>query len=195
MNNNNKSQDSQFLPRHTEYIRRMSEQTGRSYRDLEAEWKKATREFDFERMRDPLKYANLKKMDGTVAQEISRRFEEVVLRPVQAAEEEVEEQVDDIAQEEFGDQIEEDLIDDTMTEEMPEEDFADIDELIEEPVSEEGTEEESLNIEEEPLNVEEELEEENTEGVPNKSLEKQRQLERPTEETATTPEEVNEKES
>jgi len=186
MNTDKKQIEEQFLPRHTHYIRSVSERTGRSYRELEAEWKKAERQFDFDRMRDPLKYANLKRTDGTVAQEISRRFEESVVMPEQEAEEQIEDIETDIAQDDMAEDMEENL------EIEPEVDI-DIDDLIEADI-EEPTPDADEEVVDEDISIEEDMGE-GEEGIPNKSLERQRKLERPSDETATTPGEVNEQDS
>ena len=188
MNNNNQQIEQQFLPRHTEYIRVMSDRTGRSYRELEAEWKKATREFEFERMRDPLKYINLKRTDGTVAQEISRRFEETVIMPEQTEVDEAEELENNATEEDMADNIEENILDETEID--VDDEFNEVIEIDDEPVDEEvdSTEVEISN--EGVITSEDE-----SEAIPNKSLEQQRQMERPSEETATTSGEVNEKDS
>lgn len=190
MNNDKKQIDEQFLPRHSQYIRNMSEKTGRTYRELEAEWKKAERQFDFDRMRDPLKYQNLKRNNGTVAQEISRRFEEMVIMPTQP--EEVEEQIDnieaDMVEDEFATDIEENFTDDI--EGITDEDILgdiEIDNIDGEQI------EDDFSIEEESEEgLDEEIEDTPSEGIPNKSLEQQREIER--EEPATTAGEVNKKE-
>lgn len=190
MNNEKKQLDEQFLPRHTEYIRNMSQKTGRTYRELESEWKKSERQFDFDRMRDPLKYQNLKRTDGTVAQEISRRFEKMVVMPEQTAEEQIEETETEMVEDGLALDIEENLVDETEIDADAEfNDLVDADE-------ETATLEDQLDEKSEMTDIEAEeetLDEDGpSEGVPNKSLEQQRKMER--EEPPTTPGEVNEKE-
>jgi len=191
MNNDKNKIAEQFLPRHTEYIRKTADVTGRSYRELEAEWKKAEREFDFDRMSNPVKYGNLKRTDGSVAQEISRRFEEQVLNPVETAQDELEETSNEIAEDEFGDSIENEFDMDATEDDMSGEKFVDVDDIFDEGdefgVDDEFIDDESLEIGDE-LATEEEPE---SEGVPNSSLEQQQKLERPDEESATRPENVN----
>lgn len=213
MNNEQNIQQQQFLPRHTEYIRTMSDRTGRSYRELEAEWKKAEREFDFERMRDPLKYANMRRTNGSMAQEISRRFEENVVNPELEADDQIEDVGTDMAEEQFGDAIEtgiegeggdsdyadfsEEGFDDGGFDDGGFDDFS---EDEEEPASEDSLNtllddivgEDSIDLD---LDEEETLNEEPTEGVPNKSLDQQRSMERPSEESTNSPDDVNKSDS
>lgn len=193
MNNENKEINTQFLPRHTSYIRNMADRTGKTYRELEAEWKKAEREFEFDRMKDPLKYQNLKKTNGSVAQEISRRFEENVIIPETTEEAETEEVLTDMEEDIFGDEIEENLED---TED-------DIESFIEDDFNADEKTEEQDESEDEILNEVDDLvvdesdefsEEESDEPpIPNKSLEQQKSLER--DDSANSPEDVNKKES
>ena len=199
INNDKKHMEQQFLPRHTEYIRKTAEATGRSYRDLEAEWKKAEREFDFERMRDPLKYSNLKQTSGSIAQEISRRFEELVLKPEEVIMDEVNDIQDDIVEDEFGDAIEDSMeIDDSIDGDM---DFGGMDgdfdggEFSEYDEFTEEDDNDTMVDDSEFSEYDEFTEEDETDGEtdaePNSSLAQQQKMERPTEESATTADEVN----
>ena len=188
MNNENKDMDTQFLPRHTAYIRNMADRTGKTYRELEAEWKKAEREFEFERMKDPLKYQNLKRTNGSVAQEISRRFEENVIVPEVAEEQAVDEILTDTEEDIFGQEIEDNLEEDEAD--------LDIDALIEDDfdaetkTDEQEASEDMILDEVDDLVIDEELEEP---PILNKSLEQQVNLERG--KSTESPEDVNKEES
>lgn len=63
---------------HSHYIKSMADKSGKTYRELDTLWKKAQREFEFDQMMNPSKYQSLKKVDGSVAEEIGRRFEKLV---------------------------------------------------------------------------------------------------------------------
>lgn len=171
MNNDTQQSNNRFIPRHTSYIRDMSDKTGRSYRELEAEWLKAEREFEFSRMRDPLKYANLRNTNGTVAQEISRIFEDNVMRPEEIEQVEIEEIIDDETENEFGDDILDNITDDTNAAlETAIEDEIDVDIDVTVDSDEEGSE---------------------NEAVPNNSILQQRRNERPGTDNAETVDAVN----
>lgn len=63
---------------HSHYIKTMADNSGKTYRELETLWKKSMREFEFDQMMNPNKYQSLKKLDGSIAEEIGRRFEKLV---------------------------------------------------------------------------------------------------------------------
>jgi len=63
---------------HSHYIKSMADKSGKTYRELESLWKKSQRDFEFDQMMNPNKYQSLKKMDGSTAEEIGRRFEKMV---------------------------------------------------------------------------------------------------------------------
>ena len=54
------------------YIKKWADETGKTYRELQALWKRTMGEVEYDRMLDPAKYANLK---GDLSQEVQRRFE------------------------------------------------------------------------------------------------------------------------
>jgi hypothetical protein len=195
MNNDTEQSNEQFMPRHTAYIRDMSTKTGRSYRELEAEWRKAEREFEFSRMRDPLKYANLKNTNGSVAQEISRIFEDNVVRPEEVEEAETEEIIDTETENEFGDDILDEMTDDTEA-------------ILEEPIEGDIDVDVDVDVEADTDDIDSDVsdddidafldgdddtkeQEPENEGVPNKSMAQQRQNERVGTTTAEAPNEVN----
>ena len=82
---------------HSHFIRDMKQETGKSMRELEWEWKKAERQVDIDRMTDPDKYTHLKKTDGTLAQEVARRFKDNVTGG--KTEENVDEETDQLSTE------------------------------------------------------------------------------------------------
>lgn len=91
---------------HTSYIKRLADKTGKTYRELETLWKKMEREVENERMFDPNKFSHLRSRDGSIAQEIARRFEKQVIDPMDAKSEEAEENLAAEENEEFAQDIE-----------------------------------------------------------------------------------------
>ena len=81
---------------HSHLIRDMHEDTGKTMRELEWEWKKAERQVEFDRMNDPDKYSHLRKTDGTLAQEVARKFKDNVLGGADKVEEEADQLTDDM---------------------------------------------------------------------------------------------------
>jgi len=98
---------------HTSYIKRMADQTGKTYRDLESIWKKFEREVQNERMFNPNKFSHMRSTDGTIAQEIAKRFEDFLVNPLgteaENQNEKVDEVQDEIAADEIQDNMEEDI--------------------------------------------------------------------------------------
>lgn len=64
---------------YSKFIRDLGDKTGIPLRTIEAEWKIMERKLNFDILTDPPKYSRLKKMDGTIAEEIARRVEESLL--------------------------------------------------------------------------------------------------------------------
>lgn len=91
---------------HTSYIKRLADKTGKTYRELETLWKKMEREVDNERMFDPNKFSHLRSRDGSIAQEIARRFEKQVIDPMDAQSDKIEDAVAAEENEEFAQDIE-----------------------------------------------------------------------------------------
>lgn len=135
---------------HTSYIKRMSDQTGKTYRDLEALWKKFEREVENARMFDPNKFSHMRSTDGTIAQEIARRFEEFLVNPLGVEAEDQNEEVDAAKDELVADDIENEMEEDIVSE--LEDDIPDVEadtevDVPEEPV--EGDIEKDVPIDEE----------------------------------------------
>ena len=103
---------------HTSYIKKLADQTGKTYRELETLWKKFEREVENERMFNPNKFSHLKSKDGSIAQEVARRFEEFLVNPLGV---ETEKKMDEVAN------IEEDILSDEIEKELND----DLDEQIE----------------------------------------------------------------
>lgn len=68
-------------PIHTTYIKDTSDKTGKTYRELEALWAELTRDVENDRMMNPNEYSHLRKLDGTMAEEVKRRFEKTLFNP------------------------------------------------------------------------------------------------------------------
>jgi hypothetical protein len=139
---------------HTSYIKNIADKTGKTYRELESLWDSFEREVEFDRMQSPYKYTNLKRVDGTLAEEVKRRFEAKLLNPESEVTEDMELEQDN---EEFQEDIEENLVSDTeeiSDNEITEEDE---DEFNEEFLQEIGGLEETEETEE--PEIEEEAEE------------------------------------
>ena len=83
---------------HSHLIRDMHEDTGKTMRELEWEWKKAERQVELDRMNDPDKYSHLRKTDGTLAQEVARKFKDNVLGSADKVEEEADQLTNDMEQ-------------------------------------------------------------------------------------------------
>ena len=120
---------------HSHFIRDMKQETGKSMRELEWEWKKAERQVDIDRMTDPDKYTHLKKTDGTLAQEVARRFKDNVTGG--ETEEKVDEETDQLSTE-MANGIEDDIdlgleMEPTTDTKQPEEPEFDLDAFMEEP--------------------------------------------------------------
>lgn len=75
---------------HSKFIKDLSDKSGISMRQLEAEWKIAERQLDFDILMEPNKWSRLKTLDGTKAEEIARRVEKNVSQPENASPEEQE---------------------------------------------------------------------------------------------------------
>jgi hypothetical protein len=73
---------------YTKYIRDLGEKTKIPLRTVEAEWKIAQKQLDFDTMMEPNKYTHLRKLDGTFAEEVARRVEKSIMQPENASEEE-----------------------------------------------------------------------------------------------------------
>lgn len=71
---------------HSKYIRDLADKTGISMRALEAEWKVAERQLDFDILMEPNKWSRLKTLDGTKAEEIARRVDQNTAAPENASE-------------------------------------------------------------------------------------------------------------
>ena len=138
---------------HTSYIKNMSDKTGKTYRELESLWDKYEREVENDRMMDPNKFSHLRKMQGTLAEEVKRRFESELLNP-ELPEEEIalEEETEELANE-----FEENLEEPQLSEEG---ELEETEEVTEETLTEEGEEESEPEPEEvtEEAEVEEEIE-------------------------------------
>lgn len=98
---------------HTSYIKRLADKTGKTYRDLESLWKKFEREVEHERMYDPNKFSHLKSKDGSIAQEIAKRFEDHLTFPEQTEAEDQIEEITDAEEEVMADEIGDEIADDT----------------------------------------------------------------------------------
>lgn len=114
------------MNRHTEYIRKLSDETGKTYRELETYWKIAMDTYNKLQMVDPSKYEHLRE-SGSESEEIKNIFEKAILKLPELREEEtpVEDEVDTIAQDEFAEDIEEEIAPEESME--PEEDFSEFD--------------------------------------------------------------------
>jgi hypothetical protein len=64
---------------HTQYIKNIADQTGKSYRELESMWRIAQNTYDKMQMMEPAKYRNLKEKNAE-SQEIKNIFEKTILK-------------------------------------------------------------------------------------------------------------------
>lgn len=129
---------------HTSYIKRLADKTGKTYRELETLWKKMEREVDNERMFDPNKFSHLRSRDGSIAQEIARRFEEQVINPIGAKSEEVQENVVAEENEKFAQDIETSMEQDLDAEANEVE--SELETELEEPAGEVDFEDAEINL-------------------------------------------------
>jgi len=150
------------MNRHSEYIRRLSDETGKSYRELETYWKIAEDTYRKLQMVNPSQYEHLRE-SGAESQEIENIFEKSILKlpdiREEASPEKAEEAVSDVAEEEFGSDIEEAFLPEESSPEeeiSPEEDFSEFDiepepettaEKLEKAERESSSEEESIESE------------------------------------------------
>lgn len=101
---------------HTSYIKRLADKTGKTYRDLESLWKKFEREVENDRMFNPNKFSHMRTIDGTMAQEIARRFEQFLADPLGVESEQQEKAVDTVEDELLANEIETKMEDDISSE-------------------------------------------------------------------------------
>jgi hypothetical protein len=129
------------------YIKKWADETQKTYRELQALWKRTASEVEYDRMMDPNKYTNLR---GDLSQEIQRRFEDELTKGPEMAEEEMTAEMTVPVEEEFGMETEESL--EAGPEEIPSEvdEFSDIDSLFE-PMEEMPVEEGGEEIIEEEI--------------------------------------------
>lgn len=127
------------------YIKKWADETQKTYRELQALWKRTASEVEYDRMMDPSKYTNLR---GDMSQEIQRRFEDELTKGNEIAQEELNDAVEVPVEQEFAMETEESLA--PGPDEIPAEvgEFDDLDSLFE-PLPEEPIEEEQGIIEEE----------------------------------------------
>lgn len=91
----------------------MKRKTGRSIRELEAEWDRAEREINQDRLFDPDKYQNLNVKDGTLAQVIGAQFEKNVIEPEVVASDNVDSDMSELAEADFEDELQNEFENDT----------------------------------------------------------------------------------
>lgn len=97
---------------HTTYIKKKSNETGKTYRELETLWKKFEREVENDRMMNPSKFSQFSSKNGSLSQEISRRFEEYLVNPIGTQVDEIEDNVIEGEEELLSNEIETELNDD-----------------------------------------------------------------------------------
>jgi len=101
-----------MIVQHSEYIRKLSDQTGKTYRELESMWKIATSMFQKMQMMEPSKYMHLQERDAE-SQEIKNIFEKTVLNLPEINKEseadKAEEEKTTQAEEDFAGDIEEEI--------------------------------------------------------------------------------------
>lgn len=73
---------------YSKFIKDLGDKTGIPLRTIEAEWKVAERQLNFDVMMEPNKYSHLKRMNGTMAEEIARRVEKTIINPQNATDSE-----------------------------------------------------------------------------------------------------------
>lgn len=105
---------------HTTFIKETADKTGKTYRELEALWTELTRDVDNDRMMNPSQYSHLRKLDGTLAEEVKRRFEKTLFNPEPEGEEPTEQPELQAEEGEFASEIEDNLENPTETK-LPEE--------------------------------------------------------------------------
>jgi len=113
---------------HSEYIRKLSDETGKSYRELETYWRIAEDTYRKLQMVNPSQYEHLREA-GAESQEIQNIFEKSILKLPDIREETAPTEEAEVAEDEFGAEIEEDMLaDEGLGEEtLPEEDFSEFD--------------------------------------------------------------------
>lgn len=91
---------------HTHYIKKLSDDTGRTYRELESLWSKFKNEVENDRLYDPNKYSHLNKSNGGIAQEIDKKLREYIQNPEGVEQEETTDEANDVAENEYAGKIE-----------------------------------------------------------------------------------------
>jgi hypothetical protein len=89
------------------YIVNLSNTSGKTYRELKSLWDKYNREVQYDVMYNPTKYINFGKTD--LYTEIGRRLEDYLTNPNKEAKEELQNQEVGEAEQQFGNDIEQDL--------------------------------------------------------------------------------------
>jgi len=143
---------------HSSYIKRWADQSGKTYRELEALWKRTFDEVNYDEMFEPSKYERI--AGGDISQEVQRKFEETLTTGPEKEQEELDALMAVPAEEEFGLEAEADL--DFGPESVPENEIVDeLEDLfspMELPEEEEGEdfipegfdENEEVDVDEEP---------------------------------------------
>ena len=117
---------------HTSYIKNLSNETGKSYRELETYWKIAENIFKKLQMLDPNKYQNLKEGNAE-SQEIKNIFEKSILRLPDIREEKQPSEVTTEEENEFEEKIENNLDNEKIQDSENSDEFDEFDEFNIEP--------------------------------------------------------------
>ena len=89
------------------YISNLSNNTGKTYRELKSLWDKYTREVQYDVMYNPTKYINYGKND--LYTEVGRRLEEYLNNPTKETSDQIQEEETNQLSQEFGNEVETNL--------------------------------------------------------------------------------------
>jgi hypothetical protein len=150
------TKDKNMISSHTSYIKEMADKTGKTYRELQALWTKIEQEVEYDRMFDPNKYSHLSSLNGTISQEVQRRFEEKTINPEQVDAKETEDIQTEVEEDIIANEIEDEIEDDIETEETLDELFDEDTEDVESPeISMDDFEDEESDASEDDIEKEE----------------------------------------
>jgi hypothetical protein len=102
---------------HTHYIKKLSDDTGRTYRELESLWSKFKNEIENDRLYDPNKYSHLSKSNGGIAQEIDKKLRAYIENPEGVEQEEITDETNAVDENEYANEIQLGLEEPSMYEE------------------------------------------------------------------------------
>lgn len=101
---------------HTHYIKKLADETGRTYRELETLWAKFKNEVENDRLYDPNKYSHITKQNGSISQEIDKKLRAYIENPEGVESEEIDAELNAVDATDLADEIESEM---ELDEEIP----------------------------------------------------------------------------